>query len=279
MVGNKINKIMCLFAALFLSFSGSFYVFAADTRVFDDAGLFDAYDKEEIETRIEAVINSENIDLAVVTTEDAEGKTSEAYADDFYDSHGFGTGDDASGVLLLIDMDNREIYVSTSGYAARVLTDNRIEEVLDSAYDSVADGYYADGALAAIDSIETYMELGVPDGQYTEVRIEKVRTLKWYEVLIAAAVAAIAGGLSCLSVVRKYKMKREHSQSLGYHMSYRADSTLNFVKNEEQFVNRSVVTRRIPRNTNSGHSHGPQGRSTMHESSSGRMHGGGGRKF
>ena len=274
------NKIICLFFAAFLSLSGAFQVLASDdTRVFDEAGLFDEYEKEELETRIEEVRKSENIDLAVTTTDDANGKTSEAYADDFYDSHGFGTGDDASGVLLLIDMDNREIYVSTSGYAARVLTDDRIEDVLDSAYDSVADGYYADGALAAIDSIETYMEWGVPEGQYTEVRKEKVRSIEWYEVLIAAAVAAIAGGLSCLSVVRKYKMKKERGQSLGYHLSYRADSALNFVKNDEHFVNRSVVTRRIPRKNGPGPSGGSGGRTTMHQSNSGHMHGGGGRKF
>ena len=115
------NKIICLFFAAFLSLSGAFQVLASDdTRVFDEAGLFDEYEKEGLETRIEEVRKSENIDLAVTTTDDANGKTSEAYADDFYDSHGFGTGDDASGVLLLIDMDNREIYVSTSGYAARV---------------------------------------------------------------------------------------------------------------------------------------------------------------
>ncbi len=274
------NKIICLSFAALLSFSQLYPVFAAeDARVFDEANLFDEDDTKELENRIAGVRESENADLAVVTTDDARGKTSEEYADDFYDSHDMGVGDDASGILLLIDMDNREIYISTSGYAARVLTDNRIEAVLDAAYDEVSDGYYADGALAAIDSIETYLELGVPDDQYSVVREDKKRSLEWYEVLIAAAVAAIAGGLSCLGVVRKYKMKKERSRTLGFHMSYRADSTLNFIKNEERFVNRSVVTRRIPRKNGPGPSGGSAGRTTMHHSSSGNMHGGGGRKF
>lgn len=274
------NKIICLSFAALLSFSQAYPAFAAeDARVFDEANLFDEDDTKELENRIAEVRESENADLAVVTTDDSQGKTSEEYADDFYDSHGMGMGDDASGILLLIDMDNREIYISTSGYAARVLTDNRIEDVLDAAYDEVSDGYYADGALAAIDSIETYLELGVPDDQYSVVREDKKRSLEWYEVLIAAAVATIAGGLSCLGVVRKYKMKKERSRSLGFHMSYRADSTLNFIKNEERFVNRSVVTRRIPRKDGPGPSGGSAGRTTMHHSSSGNMHGGGGRKF
>ena len=188
-------------------------------------------------------------------------------------------GDDASGILLSIDMDNREIYVSTTGYAMKVLTDARVEKVLDAAYDSVADGNYAEGALGAIDSIENYLEMGVPAGQYTQVREEKKHSLEWYEALFAAVAAAIVAALPCFSVMRQYKMQKEHRQSLGFHMAYRADSALHFVQNEEQFVNRSVVTRRIPKNPGPGASGGSAGRTTIHQGSSGRMHGGGGRKF
>ena len=39
------------------------------------------------------------------------------------------------GLALLIDMDNREITVSTSGIAIRYLTDERIENILDAGYD------------------------------------------------------------------------------------------------------------------------------------------------
>ena len=203
--------------------------------------------------------DSQDADLAVLTVEDAQGESAESYADDFYDTHGLGVGDDASGILLSIDMDNREIYVSTTGYAMKVLTDARVEKVLDAAYDSVADGNYAEGALGAIDSIENYLEMGVPVGQYTQVREEKKHSLEWYEAL--------------------FKMQKEHRQSLGFHMAYRADSALHFVQNEEQFVNRSVVTRRIPKNPGPGASGGSAGRTTIHQGSSGRMHGGGGRKF
>ena len=89
--------------------------------------------------------------------------------------------------------------------------------------------------------------MGVPAGQYTQVREEKKHSLEWYEALFAAVAAAIVAALPCFSVMRQYKMQKEHRQSLGFHMAYRADSALHFVQNEEQFVNRSVVTRRIPK--------------------------------
>ena len=156
----RLKGFICFFVAAFISFSQVSPIWAAEgTRVFDEAGLFSAEEVQELETRIDEVRDSQDADLAVLTVEDAQGESAESYADDFYDTHGLGVGDDASGILLSIDMDNREIYVSTTGYAMKVLTDARVEKVLDAAYDSVADGNYAEGALGAIDSIENYLEI------------------------------------------------------------------------------------------------------------------------
>ena len=195
----RLKDFICFFVAAFISFSQVSPIWAAEgTRVFDEAGLFSAEEVQELETRIDEVRDSQDADLAVLTVEDAQGESAESYADDFYDSHGLGVGDDASGILLSIDMDNREIYVSTTGYAMKVLTDARVEKVLDAAYDSVADGNYAEGALGAIDSIENYLEMGVPAGQYTQVLEEKKHSLEWYEALFAAVAAAIVAGTSVL---------------------------------------------------------------------------------
>ncbi len=47
------------------------------------------------------------------------------------------------------------------------------------------------------DSIENYLEMGVPAGQYTQVREEKKNSLEWYEALFAA-VAGDRGGTPVL---------------------------------------------------------------------------------
>ena len=65
---------------------------AEGTRVFDEAGLFSAEEVQELETRIDEVRDSQDADLAVLTVEDAQGESAESYADDFYDSHGLGSG-------------------------------------------------------------------------------------------------------------------------------------------------------------------------------------------
>ena len=74
-------------------------------------------------------------------TRDAQGKDAEAYADDYYDTHGYGE----NGVLFLIDLDNGQVWISTAGAMIRFLTDARIEEVLDAGYEALQAGQYAGG--------------------------------------------------------------------------------------------------------------------------------------
>lgn len=257
--------------------------YAGEQRVFDNGGLFDRDEKEALEQTLASFRDEWQMDLGIMTTDDAGRKSTEQLADDFYDRNGLGVGSDHSGALFVIDTDNREIYVSTLGKMAGYLTDERIEEVLDAAYGYVSDGDYAGCAEAAVRQIGVYMEAGVPANQHDYVRSDYRPSLRWYEVVFAFAAAAVAAALPCISTINQYKMKKEQKQALNYRFSYRGNSEFKYGLVNDLFLNRMVTQRRIPGNTgSSGPGRGPgssAGRTTLHRSSSGRMHGGGGRKF
>ena len=124
----------------------------------------------------------------------------------------------------------------------------------------------------------------VPAGQYDYIRKDYRPSLEWYEILFAVAIAAAAAVMPCIGVINQYKMKKERRQSLNYHFSYRGSSDFKYDVVNDMFINKMVTQRRIPRNTGGsgpgGRGPGSSvGRTTLHRSSSGRMHGGGGRKF
>ena len=103
----------------------------ADKNTVDDqAGLFSQEEKQELTDRIVKLTTDWNMDFVVVTTEDAEGKTAEEYADDYYDYNGYAE----DGVLYLIDLDNGSVWISTAGKMIRYLTDARIDAVIDAGY-------------------------------------------------------------------------------------------------------------------------------------------------
>ena len=92
-------------------------------------------------------------------------------------------------------------------------------------------------------------------------------------------IIVIDGGLPCdldylfSNIKRKYKTKPKARI-----FEYRNNSIINLGITEDNLINNYVTTRIIPVvNKPSGPSF--SGRSTIHRSSSGRIHGGGGRKF
>ncbi|MCQ1531242.1 TPM domain-containing protein [Lutispora saccharofermentans] len=264
------SAIILIFIFL-LAFMSS--AFADKSFAVDMAGVFTAEEKESLEQKAIALGRQFSMDIVIVTTSDAEGKSSRDYADDYFDYNGYGTGADRDGILFLIDFDNSEAYISTSGSAIRYLTDERIESILDDVFDKgLSDRRYYDAAFAFLDSAEAFLNKGIPKGQYT-VSEPVENTLTTAEVVIGAAVSGVSGLIFLSGTKRRYKSKPKARI-----FEYKNNSHLNLGITEDNLVNSYVTTRIIPV-ANKPPRSSSSGRSTVHRSSSGRSHGGGGRKF
>lgn len=259
-----------------------------EQRVYDMADLFEEEQEAYLEDVIADYRSQYELDLVVVTTEDAQGKTGQLYGDDFYEEGGFGYGSGKDGILYLIDMDNRELVLSTDGKAVRVFTDVRIEEILDDVFEYASEGDFAASAQVFLSDAVTYWEKGIPSDQHnydTETgRISAYKSIRWYEALFAFGVAFFVAGSACLTVKRSYRMEDDRQRIAGLNMAYRADSRFAYNDKTDQLINKFVTSRMIPRNVSGGGSGGrsrgsSSGRSSTHRSSSGRSHGGGSRKF
>lgn len=297
----KIKGIMiCLLICTFLVM-GSMAVWADQTgavsgqpRVFDQAGLFSETEIIQLEEKIAQCRKSTKMDVVIVSAYADGERSAEEYADDYYDYGGFGVGKKASGVLLLYYMDGPgqpggECYISTAGTMITLLTDERIESILDDVYGNLGNRDFAGATECFLEDVKVYVKEGVESGQYTYDRdtgeIVRYHSIRLYEVAIAMVIAGILAGSVCLDIKKRYAMKqssREVSNSL---QAYRADCAFHFSVAGDKMINKYVRSMPIPRNTSSGsggrgHSGSSSaGRSTIHTSSSGRSHGGGGRRF
>ena len=297
----KIKGIMiCLLICTFLVM-GSMAVWvdqtgavSGQTRVFDQAGLFSETEIIQLEEKIAQCRKSTKMDVVIVSAYADGERSAEEYADDYYDYGGFGVGKKASGVLLLYYMDGPgqlggECYISTAGTMINMLTDERIESILDDVYGDLGNRDFAGATEHFLEDVKAYVKEGVESGQYTYDRdtgeIVRYHSIRLYEVAIAVVIAGILAGSVCLDIKKRYAMKqssREVSNSL---QAYRADCAFCFSVAGDKMVNKYVRSVPIPRNTSSGsggrgHSGSSSaGRSTIHTSSSGSSHGGGGRRF
>lgn len=263
---------------------------ASGQRVYDMAELLSEEEEADFEEVIARQRKDLDIDIVVVTIENAGGKTSQEYADYNYEAAGFGNGRSHDGILLLIDMENREMVVSTEGKAIRIFTDERIETMLDHIYEGASEGDFAAGVEAFLDDTEYYGKKGIPSGQYnydTEThRVSVHKSIRWYEALLAAGISAFVAAMACLAIKKEYEMKEAPGQARNANLAYRADCKFAYQNENDILVNQFVTSQMIPRSTGStgghggsGGSHSSAGRSSTHHSGSGRTHGGGSRKF
>lgn len=250
-------------------------VSAESALVYDGAQLLEKADAVEIQSALAALEDKTGWELMVLTIEDAAGNSTREYSEEFLD--GNLSGDD--GIVYTIDMDNREVYIATTGDAIYYLTDARIEDVIDEGYSYVTSGDYAEAFLEMIDATGDWYDAGIPSDQYTYdtdtgeiVRYQEPKTLKWYEILIAFAIAAGVFAIVFTGVLGKYRLKWGT-----YKYDFHGNSRLNLKHKEDRFVNQFVTHRHIPKQTSSGGSSGS--RSSVHSGSGGRSYGGGGRKF
>lgn len=248
----------------------------AESYVYDYAGLLSSDEILALEMQITDMREKTDWDIFAVTTYDAEGKSAEAYADDFYDER---TAEDSDGILALVDMDNREIYISTCGDAIRYLTDERMERVLDEGFYYVSDEEYASCLSAMLSTAEYFYDAGIQQDQYNyDVEtgaVSEYRTLTWMEVVPVLFLAVGVGVAIYVIVVKSYSMKGGR-----YDYPYMKYGKIDIISQEDRFIRQYVTHQRIQTNSGSGgSSRGSSGRSSTHRSSSGRSHGGGGRRF
>ena len=109
------KKVVPFISSLVLLLSFVTIVSADINFVVDDANLLSSEEEQQLREDLASFKEQYNMDAVIVTSNDLGGKSQMDYADDYFDYNGYGVGEDKSGLLLLIDMDDRKVWISTSG--------------------------------------------------------------------------------------------------------------------------------------------------------------------
>ncbi|MGN0379657.1 MAG: TPM domain-containing protein [Butyrivibrio sp.] len=263
----KKNVLTMLFALL-LCLMVIFPAFAASDmpRLVDNADLLTDSEESTLLSRLDEISLRQQADIVVVTVDTLNGKTPMEYADDFYDYGGYGR----DGVLLLVSMEERDWYISTSGYGITAITDAGIEYISDKFRSGLSDGNYAEAFetyAKLCDEFFTQAKTGKPydTGNMPKEPFSIVRNLI-FALVVGFVISLIVTG------VMKGKLKTVRFQSAAG--CYIKANSMNVTECRDMFLYAHVDRRAIPKETS-----GSSGGSATHTSSSGNTHGGGGGKF
>ncbi|MBR3764303.1 MAG: TPM domain-containing protein, partial [Clostridia bacterium] len=198
-----------------------------------------------------------------------------------YDNGGYGMGEDFSGMLYLIDLNNRVQYISTGGVMIDYISDYREELIFDAAEPYLMRSDWGGAAMAAMRRTSVFMDEGRERGMFRYDRDTGRRLsgyynpLEMHEVLIALGGGLLAAAIMVGTVSAAYGLKGGT-----YKYDVTANAAYTLTKDDEQYLRETVTRTARPTSTGSGGgSGGRSGGSGVHRSSAGRSHGGGGRRF
>ncbi len=258
-----------------------------DPLVVDQADLFSAKDEKRLLQKAEDLSAQYKMNLVIVTasstrlSEDERDKSDSIwardYADDFFDYHQYGE----DGVLFLISLSPRQVWISTTGTGIKLLTDKRIEHMLDEIfkYADLSNGDYAMSPYIFLDQMEVNLKSGwSEEGVSPNDKLLKKRYVTAVELKRALLLAAAI----CLWFYISNRL-RYASKPIPDIYDVKKRAALSQLAVNDNFLTRESSTRKISTGSGGGGggggSSGGGGGSSSHSGSSGGSHGGGGRGF
>ena len=245
-------------------------VVVATPYVNDYADLLSDSEELELNKKLLAFKNRYGIDAVIVTTNSTNGMNIRDYADDFYDYNGYGK----DGILIVLDMYNREWWFSTKGKGIDYFTDYGLDQIIEDMYDDLRSGNYNGAFSTYVKDVEQFTESAI-NGNTIDYQPEEIRF-----GLTNIAVSALIGLFISLvtMLVLKGQLKSVSRQRLAH--NYIVGNSFMLTGASDLFVNRHVTRSRRPEPTrSSGGGGGYSGGSSTHTSSSGSSHGGHGGHF
>lgn len=253
---------IALICALFLMAALSGTAMAADARLVDEAGLLSDGEASQLQQQLDEISSRQGVDVVIVTVDDTDGKTPMDFADDYFDYHDYAT----DGILLLVSMEDRDWWISTTGYGITAVTDAGLDYISEQFLSYLSDGDYATAFETFATLCDTFLTQARTGDPYDSHNLPKEPfDVVW--TLVFALVIAFVAALIATSVM-KGQLKSVRFQAKAD--NYVEPGSMKLTTSRDLFLYTHLSKTERPQNS---------GGSSTHTSSSGTTHGGGGGKF
>ena len=241
-----------------------------EEKIYDFADLYTDEEEKNLYSAVYDYTQRRNLDLVIVTINDNFESTQE-YADDFYDYNNFGYGTDRDGLLFLVDMENRYVYISATGGAMSLYPDNECDMITEQVYTYFSDQNYYDGTYQMIKTLDTYYEISYNDSNIDEYKYNTA-DVNYLYVFIFAIVCTIIG---IVILIKRNDLVKVATTSEEYYD--KGSKGVHRIK--DVVIGHHVTKHAIEHDTGSSSHGGGFSGGGGHISSSGSSHTGGGHKF
>lgn len=241
-------------------------------RVVDNAGVLTPDELATLNTTADNVSEQYQCDVAYILVSGTDGKDTENYTFDFYEQNGYGYGDNDDGIMLLIDVANRQFRCITHGYGAYAVTDAGQEYLEDSYLKHLKNSNWVKAGEAYISAVDTLLSGARSAAPYDVGNMpEESLGAVWIliDVVIGFVLAFIPVG------IMKHKLKTVEARDDA--ANYVRNGSFQLIHSRDHLVN-SYITK-TPRPKDDDNHSGGGGGTSFTSSSSGRSYGSHGGSF
>ena len=256
---------------------------AATPKIIDDADLLLYGEITLLEEQAAAITDTYGMDVVILTVDSTNGTYIETFADDFYDNNGYGTGEDGSGVLLVLAMDTREWAISTCGDAIYAITDFGVQALFEDMAPHLSENRFYEAFDTYLKVLPYYFEAwegGSPidgwAGNYDgpgSVEIGTREDVVYYEEDPPYLAAPVIGVFLAAIIVWIMRASMNTKRPQHSAVDYLNRNSYQLRRHQDIFLYSQVRKVRKQQQNSGG------GGSSVHRSSGGRSHGGGHGRF
>ncbi len=280
---------ICLLFTLVVSAFAYDYSGGERASVFNDfADLVDQFKEKELLTRLEEISEAYKCEVAVLTVSATGGKDLTEFADDYYDTFGFGYSKNDDGIMLVVAMDIREYVFTANGRATEIFSDDDFSFIENEFIGFLGDENYYEAFSAFASSCESVLynyqnggEGAIPHGKdnipYPEPAVDnnpiaEMFSIKW--IGISVIIGIVIGFIYVTYLKSQMKtVKRQPAAS-----EYIVPGSFNLTQQRDIYLYGNVKKTPKPKSNNSSSGKSSFGGSAR-VSSSGRVHTGTRGKF
>lgn len=124
------------------------------TRLKDSANVLSMEERSSLSVKMDTASKKHKFDIAAVIIPSLDGKSDRNYAEEYFDKNELGYGQNADGILLLYALEERRMYICTSGSGTELLPRSYVDSILSTVQDLFSDKDYYTGLIRYIDMVE-----------------------------------------------------------------------------------------------------------------------------
>ena len=202
------KRIISLIIILVLAFSLTTAAFAVTkgTIVDDERLLTDAH-LTSLSFLADMVRAEYGFPVYIHTVATVGGMDPFAFAEQLYDNLGYGTGVDRSGVMLMVNMGERDAVFFTRGYGNTVFTDYGWRKLEERYLPYLSDGKYYEAFEVFINGCDEHLEIaasGTPIDVNAPGPYGRQQNLGG-AIVVIAVISLVLAALICFTIARKMK--------------------------------------------------------------------------